>query len=235
MSTPAEHPTRSRLKRITGSFWFNLVAAVVVLALVQAFVVKLYYVPSGSMESTLEIGDRILVNRVEYRFSDPQSGQIIVFNASEAWEESTPAPTNPISYVVRWLGGVVGIGPNLDHTLVKRIIAGPGQTVVCCSPEGAVMVDGQPLDEPYIFEDLPFVAGSLDCDTTPMSRRCFGEFVVPDDRYFVLGDHRSNSADSVSGCRGGPVTDQCVKLVARDDIVGRAFSVVLPPGRWRSL
>lgn len=232
----SETKPRSRLRRFVGGFWFNLIAAFVVLALVQAFLVKLYYVPSASMEQTLEVGDRVLVSRTDLWFGEPRTGDVIVFNASSAWDkEGPPTPSNPLSYALRWLGGVVGIGPNLDHTLVKRVIAAPGQSVRCCSVDGKVVVDGKTLDEPYVFQDLPFVAGSLDCTSVPASLRCFDEVVVPDDRFFVLGDHRSDSNDSIAGCRGQSVTAACLKLVASADIVGRAFAVVLPPGRWRGI
>lgn len=227
---------RSLLKTITGSFWFNLVAAIVVLALVQAFVVKVYYVPSGSMQQTLAIGDRLAVERFSYDFSDPHDGDVVVFEASDLWGESSEAPSNPFVYAVKWLGGIIGIGPNLSHTLVKRVIAGPGQTVSCCDSVGRILVDGQPIDEPYVFEDLEFLPGSFDCDSEQVSRRCFGTVTVPAGEYFVLGDHRSNSNDSIFACRGSttPATD-CLKMVGRGDIVGRAFAIVLPPGRWGPL
>lgn len=224
---------RTGIRRFTGSFWFNLVAAFVVLALVQACIVKLYYVPSGSMQQTLQIGDRLLVDRVTLHFSDPHNGDIVVFNASDLWGETTAAPSNPFVYAVRWAGGIIGVGPNLDHTLVKRVIAGPGQTVSCCDAEGRVLVDGVPVDEPYVFENYPFAAGSFDCSTTPESMRCFSEVTVPENEYFVLGDHRSNSNDSIFACRGGGPIDDCLKMVGRDDIVGRVFTVVFPPGHWR--
>lgn len=218
-----------------GGFWFNLFAAIVVVALVQTFFVKLYSVPSGSMEQTLQVNDRILVNRVQYGFSDPKPGDVIVFDASDAWEKESPDPTNPLSYALKWLGGVVGIGPTLEHTLVKRIVAGPGQRVSCCDAAGNIEVDGKSLDETYAFENLPFVPGALDCESIQISARCFGDYTVPDGKYLVLGDHRSNSNDSVAACRGGPVTEACVKLVNRDDIIGRAFAVALPPWHWRGL
>ncbi|MCU1479040.1 MAG: signal peptidase [Subtercola sp.] len=230
---------RTGIRRITGSFWFNLVAAFVVLALLQAFVVKLYYVPSGSMQQTLAIGDRILVDRVSFEFgANPKPGDVVVFTASDLWGEQAAAPSNPVSYALKWLGGVVGVGPTLDHTLVKRVIAGPGQTVSCCDALGRVTVDGVSLDEPYIYQDYPFQPGVLDCTTTPESQRCFPTVTVPAGQYFVLGDHRSNSNDSIYACRGRDPTastSDCLKMVGRADIVGRAFAVVLPPGHWRGL
>ncbi|MCU1481124.1 MAG: signal peptidase [Subtercola sp.] len=230
---------RTGIRRVTGSFWFNLVAAFVVLALVQAFVVKLYYVPSGSMQQTLAVGDRILVDRISYEFgANPKPGDVVVFTASSLWGEPAPAPSNPLSYAVKWLSGIVGVGPSLDHTLVKRVIAGPGQTVSCCDALGRVTVDGVALDEPYIYEDYPYQPGVLDCTTTPESQRCFPTVTVPAGQYFVLGDHRSNSNDSIYACRGRPPTastSDCLKMVGRSDVVGRAFAVVLPPGHWSGL
>jgi signal peptidase I len=212
----------------------HLVAAFLVLALVQAFLVKLYYVPSGSMEQTLETGDRILVNRLAYVGSEPTTGDVVVFNASTAWDgEGAKSSSNPLSAAYHWAAGAIGIGPSGDHTLVKRVLAGPGDTVSCCDAEGQVMVNGAPIDEPYVLADFPFEVGTLDCDSAIVSSRCFDEFTVPDDRYFLLGDHRSLSNDSLAACRGlpGPI-DDCVKLVAPSDIVGRVFQIVLPLGRW---
>ncbi|TQL54744.1 signal peptidase I [Subtercola boreus] len=227
--------SRSRWRRITGSFWFNLLAATVALVLLQAFVVKIYYVPSGSMEQTLAVGDRVVVDRIAGAFSAPADGDVVVFTASSLWGEQPPVPDNPAVYAIKWIGGVVGVGPNLDHTLIKRVIAGPGQTVSCCDAEGRVLVDGLPLDEPYVFEDYPFEAGSFDCTTTPRSLRCFDDVIVPPDEYFVLGDHRSNSNDSIFRCRGVDPPVGCLKMVGKSDIVGRAFAIVLPPTRWSGL
>ncbi|MCS5713736.1 signal peptidase I [Herbiconiux sp. CPCC 205716] len=218
----------SVLRRLARNPLVNLVAAFVVLALVQTFLVRLYSVPSGSMESTLEVGDRILVNRLAYLGGGPADGDVIVFNASTAWEPSPPAETNPLKAVARWVGGLVGIGPTNDHVLVKRVIAGPGETVSCCDAKGRITVDGTAIDEPYILDDVPFEAGVLDCSTVPASLRCFTPFTVPDDQYFVLGDHRSASSDSIAQCRGAPTTATCVRLVDRSGVVGHVFSIVFP-------
>ncbi len=216
-----------------GSFWFNLLASILVVVVVQAIVVKLYYVPSGSMEQTLEVGDRIVVNRLAFGFAEPATGDVVVFAASKLWGSAPAAPANPIVYGIKWLGGLLGIGPDLDHVLVKRVVALPGQTVSCCDAEGRVLVDGIPLNEPYIYGDFPFVRGLADGSTTPESGRCFGPVTVPAGEYFVLGDHRRDSDDSIAACRGAaspaPI---CLKFVGRADLVGRVAVVVWPPAHW---
>ncbi|KRE25890.1 signal peptidase I [Agromyces sp. Soil535] len=212
--------------------WWHLLTALVVLALVQALLVKVYQVPSGSMEETLAVGDRILVTRVAYAGGGPARGDIVVFSASGAWDEGRPAEPISVATALKWIGGLFGIGPGVDRVLVKRVIGLPGEQVECCDAEGRVLVDGGPLTEPYVFEDLPFEAGSLDCASTPVSMRCFGPVDVPSGAYLVLGDHRSASADSVVGCRGaGPPSADCLRVVARGDVIGRADFVAWPPGR----
>jgi signal peptidase I len=224
----------SRWRKIRGSFWFNLVAAVAFVTVIQTFVVSVGYVSSGSMESTLGVGDRVLVNHTAYLGSDPHDGDVIVFEASDAWKDDRAVPGNPVVYAIRWLGGFFGVGPNLEHVLIKRVVAGPGHTVSCCDVEGRVMVDGVAIDEPYIFEDFPFEPGSLDCETSPASARCFAEVTIPKGGYFVLGDHRSKSDDSIQECRIDPGSS-CLRTVRSEDIVGRAFVLVWPLDRWRTL
>ncbi|WP_437582548.1 signal peptidase I [Paramicrobacterium sp. CJ85] len=225
---PAPSGVSSGVQRVSRSFWFNLITAFVVLALIQGFVVKLYYVPSESMEGTLHIGDRVLVSRLSYIGSAPTTQDIIVFNASDAWDDEANLPKNPLQLAIEWLGGVVGIGPSLNHTLVKRVIAGPGQSVSCCGDNGEMMVDGKPLAEPYVVNDFEFIPGELDCSTTPISRRCVKEFTVPDDEYVVLGDNRTRSSDSLFLCRGLQELGSCVRTVKRSDIVGKLFITLLP-------
>ncbi|MCM6763955.1 signal peptidase I [Rathayibacter sp. ZW T2_19] len=235
----------ARTRRSTdrdGRRWYShplvtVLVAIVVIALVQTFFVKVYTVPTGSMESTLQgggfFGDRILVDRTAALQGDPETGRIVVFSRDEAWG-ATDSVGSPLSEAVKYFGDVTSIGPSHEEFLVKRVIASAGQTVSCCDAEGRVLVDGQPLDEDYVFEDFPFDAGSLDCSTTPASTRCFQEYTVPEDSLFVLGDHRSNSNDSLGLCRGavGPI-DACVKTVPVERVVGRVFAVAWPLTRWR--
>lgn len=229
----APQPHRPRLP-FWASLLLNVVVALAVVAVVQALWVKVYSVPSGSMENTLEVGDRMLVNRTAYPDGMADSQDVVVFTANEDW--ATPASSEgAVENAVRTFGDLTGIGRSHEQALVKRVVGTEGQTVECCSAEGTVLVDGQPLDEPYIHRDLPFVPGQLDCESTQArSPRCFGPVTVPERSMLVLGDHRSNSADSVIDCRGVPAeaAGDCARFVRDEDVVGEVFFTLWPPSSW---
>jgi signal peptidase I len=212
--------------------WWHLLVALLVVALVQALVVKAYAVPSTSMEHTLEVGDRVLANRVAYAAGGPERADVVVFRANGTWAASAPPSRGIVRDAFAWLGGLAGIGPGTEYTLVKRVIGLPGETVACCDAAGRVTVDGAPLDEPYVFQDPPFQHGSLDCESALRSTRCFPPIVVPEGSYLVLGDHRSHSADSVIGCRGISSGAECARFVDRGDVIGRVWQIVYPFPRW---
>jgi signal peptidase I len=199
--------------------WFTeVLVAIVAVALVQAFLVKPFGVPSRSMEETLHVGDRILVNRLD---TDVERGDVVVFGHGETWQQTRLAPSsNPLARALRWVGDLTGIGPSNTAYTVKRVIGLPGETVSCCSSDGRVTVDGTPLDEPYVYEDLPFTPGTMDCASTPRSTRCFPDIRVPEGNLLVLGDHRSQSADSVFGCRGARDGPECARFVPEERVVG---------------
>lgn len=232
---------RTGLRRALGHPLTHLLAALLVLGLVQGFLVKQFAVPSGSMEQTLEVGDRILVNRLAYgppgSHGTPQNGDIVVFTANEAlWPSQTPPSTGftaQVKHTIKFVfGDLIGIGPTTGHTLVKRVIGTPGQTVTCCSPAGALTVDGVELDEPYLFEDPAFEPGSLDCASTPVSQRCFAPITVPEGMLLVLGDHRSASSDGIWQCRGSTddANESCVRWVRTEDVTGKVFARIWPLG-----
>lgn len=221
-------PDRPRWRRVLSSPWAHLVAAILIVALAQALFVKVYQVPTESMQQTLDPGDRVLVNRLAYVGGEPQRGDVVVFDRPESWGPRADRPW--WRTMIGWFGDVVGFGPSNQDALTKRIIGTPGDTVACCDAAGQVTVNGEPIDEPYLFQDLPFEAGELDCSTSPVSRRCFRGTTVGDDQYLVMGDHRSNSTDSVVGCRRANASAGCARLVATDEIVGEAFAVIWPIG-----
>ncbi|GAB3669575.1 hypothetical protein GCM10027591_16300 [Zhihengliuella somnathii] len=212
------------------SFALNLFVALVVVSLLQAFVVKVFNVPSGSMEQTLNVGDRILVNRLAYGAAEPETGDVVVFEAREGWE-SPSTPDGPLRAAAEWFGDLTGIGPSSTHYLVKRVIGTPGDTVECCTADGGLTVNGEPLDEPYVYNDYPFSPDVQDCTTAARSARCFGPVRVGEGQYLVMGDHRGNSSDSVIACRGREDAGSCLRPVDEDALVGRVVLKIWPLGR----
>ncbi|GAA3701329.1 signal peptidase I [Zhihengliuella alba] len=220
------------------SFIVNLLVALVVVALVQAFVVKVFTVPSGSMEPTLNVGDRIVANRIPYPETTPERGDVVVFSADGAWEPQLPEP-GPLLRAAQWFGDLTGIGPSSEYYLVKRVVGVPGDTVECCDDDGRLLVNGEPQEEPYRGNTYPFEPDVLDCATENRSQRCFGPITVGEGELLVMGDHRSNSADSVIGCRSALPPEEgddaarqdCFRPVETDDVVGKVVLKLIPWGR----
>jgi signal peptidase I len=247
-ATPAATSrSRARAPKKKRPFWIEfpilIGIAFVLTFLIQTFLVKVYYVPSGSMETTLHGaasgGDRILANKIVYDFRDPQPGDVAVFKGPANWvpEVQISRPANWFSSFLASVGSVVGIAPPDEKDFVKRVIATGGQTVQCCDAAGNVTVDGRSLDEPYIYQPIPFVAGQDDCQSVPMSSRCFGPVTIPEGQVWMMGDHRSNSADSSYQCQGQPPGNgaQCQGPVPVDDVIGKAIFIVMPPSRWGTI
>jgi signal peptidase I len=225
------HPPRPR-KRRRLPLIVEILLALAAVALVQTFLVKPFGVPSQSMEQTLKIGDRIVVNRLD---DTVNRGDIIVFGHGDTWQTSKRAPdSNLVKRIVRTFGDLTGMGPSNTNYTVKRVIGLPGDKVSCCSPDGKVLVNGLPRTEPYVYEDLPFVAGSCE-DTANASPRCFGTITVPAHSYLVLGDHRSQSADSVIACRSSTSASGCAKFVDEDRIVGPVVFRLWPLGSFGTI
>jgi len=204
----------SRGKR--SSWWdipLTIAIAVGVVLVITTFLVKPFSIPSGSMEDTLRIGDRVLVNRAVFHTRDIERGDVIVFNGTDSFVPAGEAPTrNPISGAVAWFGQSLGLMAPDSTDFVKRVIGVAGDHVTCCDAQGRIEVNGVPLDEEYLYPgDVP-------------SLESF-DVVVPEGKLWVMGDHRSNSADSRAhmGDPGGG-------FVPVDKVVGRAMMVLWPPG-----
>lgn len=144
--------------------------------LLRTFVVQVFFIPSESMVPTLAVDDRIVVEKVSYRFGGPSRGDVVVFAGDSPLSQS---PQNGVQQVVRGIGQFLGVVPVDARDLVKRVIGLPGDRVEL--EDGQVSVNGTPIDEPY---------AQLDQDD--------GSFTVPEGQLFVLGDNRANSADSRS-------------------------------------
>jgi signal peptidase I len=194
-----------------------VVAAAVLTLLVKAFVIQVYRIPSASMENTLQIGDRVLVNKVVYHVRGIARGDVVVFSGQDSWGPDAPPPSgNPVARVVDNL--LSGLGLHSDQTYyIKRVIGLPGDRVACCT-DGKVTVNGVPLDErQYLFPG------------NPPSTFKFST-VVPPGHLWVMGDHRSDSDDSRyhPGDPGGGA-------VPENQVVGRAFLIIWPPSQLRDL
>lgn len=189
-----------------GSFWRELPillgVAILVAVLVRAFVLQTFYIPSPSMEHTLNVLDRVLVNKLVYDFRDPRRGEIIVFKAPEDWQS-----------------GAEG------EDFIKRIIGTPGDHVMCCDDQERLVINGHSLDEPYIYRDA-------DGNQDPAADRKF-DIVVPKDRLWVMGDHRSASGDSLEHYE--ETNDIQEATITEKSVVGRAFTVFWPVGRAKWL
>lgn len=209
------------------SFWKELpiliVVALVLAFLIQQFLGRVYMIPSGSMEETLHgcpgcTPDRILVDKVTYHFTDPAPGDVVVFRGPDPWVEDDPPleSANAVAQFLQNVGSAFGLAPPDERDFVKRIIATGGQTVRCCDDRNRVVVDGRPLDEPYIHWE----GGDGEQEE-------FGPVTVPEDTVWVMGDNRNNSSDSRYQGGGGPRG-----AVPVDNIIGKARLIVLPPSRW---
>ena len=203
-----------------------LVRVVIAFALVAVMthtLVRPFVIPSGSMEPTLRPGDRVAVRVVGVEQDSLDRGQVFAFAHGRTWEEDRIDEPNRAKDLLRTAGDVVGVGPSHHAHTVKRVIGLPRERVSCCDAQGRLLVDGEPLDEPYVGPDLPFADGGQDCTAGSPSRsaRCFPETTVPKDSYLVLGDHRADSSDSVAPCRGRAEGSTCpARFVRADQVVG---------------
>ncbi len=202
----------------------RLVIGLVVLGVLCHVVARPFVIPSGSMESTLLPGDRVMVRVLGVDAQDLERGSVIAFGHGRTWEEETLEEPDPVKDLARYGGDLLGVGPSHRSYTVKRVIGLPGETVSCCGFDGMIRVDGEPLDEDYVGEAIPFERGTA-CDRPvdghAASLRCFPEVTVPEDSYLVLGDNRANSADSVAACRGKLPEEGCAaRFVRADQVVG---------------
>ncbi len=258
-SGPSEDPA-SHKKEKQKSFWRELpiliVIALALTFLLQTFIARVYLIPSESMEPTLHgctgcTGDRIVVEKISYRFGEPKPGDVVVFLGPESWNDGYVSirSSNPVIRQIQNVGAFIGIVPPDENDLVKRVIAVGGQTVECCDEQGRVLVDGKPLDEPYVKSDFPFIPGQQDCNTESRSPRCFDPVKVPADRVWVMGDNRNNSKDSrYHVCRpefqlprcdpNSPDymgQDEATGTVPVSNVIGKAVFVILPPSRMGTI
>jgi signal peptidase I len=226
---PSERRRRSMIRRKEMPLWQELplllVVAFCLAVLIRTFLVQAFYIPSGSMQKTLELKDRVLVNKVVYDMRDPLRGEIVVFRGTDNW---APEVTEPISNTFaaklsRTIGDLVGVSRPGERDFIKRVIGLPGDKVACCDAQGRITVNGVGIDEPYISEGY-----NSDLNQPPNPNQCtsrrFTEVTIPAGEMFVMGDHRAVSQDA-----------RCQGPVPINNIIGRAFVIVWPSSRFTSL
>jgi len=211
-----------------------ILIALVIALLVKTFVIQAFYIPSGSMENTLKVGDKIVVNKLVYRFRSIQPGDIVVFDGAGSWNPLPPASrpsSDPlvraynatIGSLLRSITGLFGTTPG-QTDYIKRVIGVPGDRVACCNAQGLITVNGVALHEQaYLYPgDTPSDA--------PEGYSGHFSITVPAGRLWVLGDNRAVSADSRLH-----QDDPGHGTIPENEVIGRAFMIVWPLSRWRIL
>ncbi len=195
-------------------------AALLISFLIKTFLVRSFYIPSASMENTLQINDRIIVNELEPDLVPVQHGDVVVFKDPGGWLTPTPQ-VPPANWFVGGIGAILAIvgltAPDSNDHLIKRVIGLPGDTVVCCNDFGQLTVNNIPLAEPYL---------KLSPGVTKATRDDF-TVTVPMGKLWVMGDNRYNSADSAFH-RNDPTGG----FVPMGNVVGRALLISWPVSRW---
>jgi signal peptidase I len=226
-------PTPKPKSRRKLPFWIELPVLVVVALLltftIQTFVARVYVIPSGSMQQTLNgnngSGDRILVDKVVYDFHGPRPGDVVVFNGPAGWDQTeffVNNSSNPVTHWLHQIASSIGLAKPDEYDLVKRVIAVGGQTIACCDSQNRILVNGKPLDEPYVYWQ-PDRGG-------PAQQLRFGPVTVPQGDLWMMGDNRNNSDDSRFQNGGG-----IHGVVPVANVIGKARTIIWPPSRWRGV
>jgi signal peptidase I len=223
-SGPADRPDGRRQRPFWKEVPLLVLVALVLALIIKTFFVQAFFIPSQSMQNTLQPGDRVLVDKLTPWFgATPSRGEVVVFKDPGGWlsGENLPAPSgDPVLRGLQSVLSTIGLMPAADdQDLIKRVIAVGGDTVQCNAGQ-PVRVNGVALSEPYIYP------GSTPCNDYPS-----GTVTVPKGDLWVMGDHRNYSADSryqrAMGNGGG--------FVPVSDVVGRAFVVAWPLNHWSFL
>lgn len=238
----ADEPERTKRSALREFAMLTLIA-VVLYYVMLTFVARPYLIPSESMEPTLHgctgcVGDRILVDKITYRFTSPRPGDVVVFKGPPSWNLGYKSIRSN-NTALRWVQNAlsfVGFVPPDENDLVKRVIAVGGQTVQCRADTG-LTVDGKPLHEPYLSPATMMADPSV----YPCLGSEFGPVTVPPGRLWVMGDNRTHSADSRAHCTSVPAEaikgilctgDPMSGTVPVSNVIGKARFIVWPPSRW---
>jgi signal peptidase I len=189
-----------------------IIVALAVSLVIKTFLVQFFYIPSGSMENTLQIQDRVAVNKIPFLSTKISRGDVVVFRDPDNWLPEPYAPEeNKVVTKIREGLVIVGVLPNpAKQYLVKRVIGIEGDTIVCCTKAGSMKINGKLVDEPYIFKGNK--PSELKFNVT-----------VPKGKIWVMGDHRNASADS--RYHQDDVNNGFVPV---SKVTGRAYAIIWP-------
>jgi signal peptidase I len=196
--------------------WLKELLIIVSVALLLSFLIKTFFfraffIPSGSMENTLKVDDRIFVNLLVPEPVSLERGDIVVFRDTQGWLPATVAGREPSPLQEALI--FVGLLPDQSQQhLVKRVIGLGGDRVACCGRDGRITVNGEPLEEPYLYPGA-----------APSETRF--EVTVPEGKIWVMGDHRNASADSRAN------RDTSGGFISLADVEGKAEVVAWPLDR----
>ncbi|WP_306231229.1 signal peptidase I [Agrococcus beijingensis] len=194
--------------------------ALLISFLVKTFLIRPFWIPSESMNDTLQVDDRIIVSLLTPTVVPVERGDVLVFEDPGGWlpETAREPDETGLAGAVDWFLTFVGLAPEDDHGyLIKRVIGLPGDRVQCCNDFGQLTVNGVPLDEPYLHRDT---------QSEPASTMPF-DVEVPEGHLWVMGDNRNHSGDSrahMDAPGGG--------FVPMQTVVGRAVVISWPIERW---
>ena len=226
----AKRPNRSLVRELPILVLVALVIAIVI----KTFIVQAFVIPTGSMQDTLELQDKILVNKLVYHFRPIHAGDIVVFDGAGSWNAPATGSGTSTGLVARAyddtlrklfdsVGGLFGT-PIGQTDYVKRVIGVPGDHVACCNGHGQVTVNGVPLNE------LSYLYPGDRSNSHPFGIPAHFNVTVPKGYLWVLGDHRGISDDS-----RGHEADPGNGMIPEAEVIGRAFVIVWPPSQWRIL
>lgn len=210
-----------------------IVITLILMLLLHTFIGRIYMIPSQSMEPTLHgcegcTGDRIFVQKVSYYFNDPEPGDVVVFKGTDSWNAgyTSQRSENAVIRGLQNVGSMVGIVAPDENNLVKRIVANGGQTIQCLEGDPGIMVDGKEIDSSYTLNPPAYPV-----DPNTGSDACggfyFGPVTVPADSYFMMGDNRTNSADSRYH-----IFDEFQGTIPRENIQGKVLGIFFPLNRF---
>ncbi|MEX3503762.1 signal peptidase I [Corynebacterium sp. LK2510] len=236
MTSPAVNAAPAAEPEVKTMPWYFEIPLVIVLTLffmlvIQTFIGRVYVIPSASMEPTLHgqdgKGDRIAVEKISYYFTDPEPGDVIVFQGTDSWNTQyvSNRSANPVIAGIQEVGSWAGLVPPDQNNLVKRIIATGGQTVSCQAGDPAIMVDGEPIDQSYVLSPN-FYPVNPDTGSEACGGDYFGPVQVPENTYFMMGDNRTNSLDSRYH-----LGDEYQGAIPEDNIRGKVAAIVFPLSR----